>query len=152
MQAACGLSAAVSLRAEPNMWEDVCWRLCLSRWVPTLTPSLIFQSLSLFTLFFPQSPAPVSVLRGTVRKMTYVKVLQSRPGPVSSCVSLCVHACVWWWSRATLSTHVLNQGYRVRLAHFGIELFSRSLALTQARCAADQWLFEFWHRQTLKYQ
>lgn len=86
MRSPCGPSAAISFIAEPNMWEDVCWRLCLSRWVPAL-------SLFLFSLFSPASS--VLVLSGAVRKMTYVKVLQSRLGPASSCVSVswCVHVC-----------------------------------------------------------
>lgn len=120
MRAACGLSAAVSFREEPNMWEDVCWRLCMSRWVPTLS------SLSLPVSDLPLSSS-VSVLSGAVKKMTYVKVLQTPLGPTSSyaSVSLCGHA-VWRWIHASLAAHVLKQGYRLRLPHFRIELFSRA--------------------------
>lgn len=124
MRAACGLSAAVSLKAEPNMWEDVCWRLRLSRWVPrSFSPSA--------------SLLPLSVLSVAVRAMTYVKVLQSCLGP-AVWVWVCVRMC--WWSHATLSTHVLKQGYRPRLPHFRIELFSRP-SVTPACCVTDQWLF-----------
>lgn len=49
--------------------------------------------------------------------------------PGASCVRLCACACtsvcMCWWSHATLSTHVLKQGYGLRLAHFGIELSGR---------------------------
>jgi len=31
MLAVRGLNNTISLRAVPNMWEDVCWRLCLPR-------------------------------------------------------------------------------------------------------------------------
>lgn len=56
----------------------------------------------------------------------------------ASCVGLCAHACV---GEAVLhSQHVLKQGYRLRLPHFGIELFSRP-SVTPARCVTDQWLF-----------
>ncbi len=43
---------------------------------------------------------------------------------VSSCEHVSVCACCWC-SHATPPTHVLKQGYGVRLPHFGIELFSR---------------------------
>lgn len=77
MRAAFGLSAAVSFREGPTMWEDVCWRLCLSRWVRTLF------LLSLRVQWWCQKDDCV-----------HVKVLQSPLGPVSSSRSL----CLCWWS------------------------------------------------------
>lgn len=61
---------------------------------------VVLVPVSSYSLSLPASLLPisssVSVLSGTVRKATYVKVLQSCLGPESSCVSvrLCVHACV----------------------------------------------------------
>ena len=68
-------------------------------------PGECLQSLS----FLPVS-CSVSVLSGAVRKMTYIKVLQSCLWPASDCVSLCVCVCVCMdtCSCAPLSTHVLT--------------------------------------------
>lgn len=129
MRAACGLSAAVSFRAEPNMWEDVCWRLCLSRWVP------------LFLFFLLRLCAQWCCQKDDLCKSA------AKPPRASVKLCECEFSCVL--VKAVLRS--LNTCPKTRLWTEATTLWDwvvqQTLSVTLACCAADQWLFEFCHVQ-----